>query len=92
METGSLLLTIAGTVIVLLLAVIGYFVKVVHSDVKGNTKDIGVLWGKSDLINQNAENKIDRLAERTELQLSHLTEQISKLTSAVEKTLAKNAA
>lgn len=90
--TMETLLYIAGTTITILLCVIGYFLRMVHTDVKNNTTDIGKLWGRTDLIEQRAEDKIDKLATTTEIQLQHLTEQITRLTVAVEKLIEKNAA
>lgn len=74
---------IIGTLALLLLSAISYFLKVLHKDVKQNIKNTEMNTASIALIQSQQDGKIDRLAERTELQIQQLTESVKALTSTI---------
>jgi hypothetical protein len=79
----DILITSGFGLVTILMVVIGFFLKTVHTDVKDNTLDIGKLKGKTDLIQANSDNKIDNLTKVTEMQIGQLTESVNKLTDII---------
>jgi hypothetical protein len=52
--------------------IIGYFLKIVHSDVRKNTEDQGKLKGKIELVEQEARLKYQAIQEQTQLEIKNL--------------------
>lgn len=83
--TVAIILFIAGVVI----GIFGYFLKMIHSDVRKNTTEIGKAHGKIDLVEQEHRLKYQALVEQTQTELKNLTVTVNKLASAVEKLILK---
>jgi hypothetical protein len=85
---------IAFTVITILISGIGYFLKSLHSDLKSvmkEQKDIietqGRLKGKIELVDNEARFKYEAIEKMTQLEIKHLAEQVSELTTSVKKLI-----
>lgn len=90
-------LSIAGSIILLCFAVIGFFLSRLISDVKQNTENIGKNKGNIEILTKQQENDLKLFNEVTQLKfqrvtddLALLTEQISKLTDILIKSNTKN--
>ena len=84
---------ITGTLVV---GIIGYFLRGLHTDLKANTKSInsltaemGKLKGNIELIDKDARLKHEAHVEKTQIQIQQLTENVDKLTKAVDKLMYK---
>jgi len=71
--------SIAFSVIGILLAVIGHFLKILHSDVRRATEKIGKLEGQLDMVKQENNLRYERMEEVTQMKIDHLTDQITRL-------------
>jgi hypothetical protein len=85
---------VAFTVITILISGIGYFLKSLHSDLKqvmDEQKSIienqGRLKGKIELVDNESRFKYDAIEKMTQLEIKHLAEQISELTTSVKKLI-----
>jgi hypothetical protein len=85
---------IAFGVITALMSGIAYFLKGVHSDLKAvieEQKKIietqGRLKGKIELVDNETRFKYEAIEKMTQLEIKHLAEQISELTSSVKKLI-----
>ena len=83
--TVAIILFIAGVVI----GIFGYFLKMIHSDVRKNTAEIGKAHGKIDLVEQEHRLKYQALVEQTQTELKNLATTVNKLAAAVEKLILK---
>jgi hypothetical protein len=68
-------------------AIIGYFLKIVHSDVRKNTEEIGKQKGKIELVEQEARLKYQAIQEQTQLEIKNLAKNVSELSSAVKQLI-----
>ena len=73
------LITVAAVV-----AIIGYFLRLVHSDVRKATEDMGKLKGKIELVEQEARLKYQAIQEQTQLEIKNLAKNVSELSDAVK--------
>jgi hypothetical protein len=85
---------VAFTVITILISGIGYFLKSLHSDLKkvmDEQKSIietqGRLKGKIELVDNESRFKYDAIEKMTQLEIKHLAEQVSELTTSVKKLI-----
>jgi hypothetical protein len=85
---------VAFTVITILISGIGYFLKSLHSDLKSVMKEQkqiietqGRLKGKIELVDNEARFKYDAIEKMTQLEIKHLAEQVSELTTSVKKLI-----
>jgi hypothetical protein len=85
---------IAFTVITVLMSVIGYFLKGLHSDLRSMAEEQkkiietqGKLKGKIDLVDNESRFKYEAIERMTQLEIKHLAEQISDLTHSVKKLI-----
>ena len=85
---------IAFSIITILISGIGYFLKSVHSDLKrvmDEQRNIietqGKLKGKIELVDNEARFKYDAIEKMTQLEIKHLAEQVSELTTSVKKLI-----
>ena len=85
---------VAFTVITILISGIGYFLKSLHSDLRSvmkEQKDIienqGRLKGKIELVDNEARFKYEAIEKMTQLEIKHLAEQVSELTTSVKKLI-----
>lgn len=82
MDTISLTLTIfiSGTIF----AIFGYFLKMIHGDVRKNTEEVGKLKGKIELVQQETQIKYQALQELTQLEIKNLAKNVGELSEAVK--------
>lgn len=73
-----------------MIAVVAYFLKTLHSDIKNNVQEIGKLKGKIAVLESESNNKIDKLAETTHIQLTALAKSIDNLTTSVNILIKNN--
>jgi hypothetical protein len=69
--------------------IIGYFLKVVHSDVRKATEDMGKLKGKIELVEQEARLKYQAIQEQTQLEIKNLARSVGDLTDTVKQLITK---
>lgn len=79
------LLEIAGGLILILLAILGYFLKVVHNDVKSAIIEAGKNKGRIELVEQQLNSDVKRIEQYTQLELRNLAENVNKLSTSVEQ-------
>ena len=85
MNTGSLPIAIfiASTIF----AIFGYFLKMIHSDVRKNTEEQGKLKGKIELVEQESRLKYQAIQEQTQLEIKSLARNVSELSDAVKQLI-----
>jgi hypothetical protein len=71
------------------IAIIGYFLKIVHNDVRKAVEDNGKLKGKVELVEQESRLKYQQILETTQLEIRNLTKNISDLAVAVKELMVK---
>ena len=71
------------------LAVIGYFLRMVHTDVRKAVEDMGKLKGKIELVEQEARLKYQAIQEQTQLEIKMLARNVSELSTAVKELMIK---
>lgn len=81
MTTPDIITFILGTAI----TVIGYFLKIVHGDVRKNTEEQGKLKGKIELVEQESRLKYQAIQEQTQLEIKNLARHVSELSDAVKE-------
>jgi hypothetical protein len=67
--------------------IIGYFLKIVHSDVRKNTEELGKLKGKIELVEQENRLKYQAIQEQTQLEIKMLAKNVSELSTAVKELI-----
>ena len=67
-------LTIGEIVLAAVIGIVGYFVKVVHSDVRTNTKDIGENKGKMNTLESRIEHESELRSQSYRTIMDTLTE------------------
>lgn len=87
MDTTSLTIVtfIAGTVF----TIFGYFLKMIHADVRKNTEEIGKAKGKIELVQQETQIKYQALQELTQLEIKNLAKNVGELSEAVRLFVSK---
>jgi len=78
--TITITLFIAGTIF----AIFGYFLKMIHGDVRKNTEELGKLKGKIELVQQETQIKYQALQELTQLEIKNLAKNVGELSDAVK--------
>jgi hypothetical protein len=71
-------------------AIFGYFLKMIHSDVRKNTEEQGKLKGKIELVQQENQIKYQALQELTQLEIKNLARNVSELSEAVKLFIINN--
>jgi hypothetical protein len=69
--------------------IIGYFLKMVHNDVRKATEDMGKLKGKIELVEQEARLKYQAIQEQTQLEIKNLARSVGDLTDTVKQLITK---
>ena len=67
--------------------VIGYFLRMMHSDVRNNTESLGKLKGKIELVEQESRLKYQAIQEQTQLEIKSLARSVSELSDAVKQLI-----
>lgn len=70
-----------------IMAIIGYFLKMVHNDVRSNTESLGKLKGKIELVEQEARLKYQAIQEQTQLEIKNLAKSVAELSDAVKQLI-----
>jgi hypothetical protein len=83
--TVDIMMFILGTAI----AIIGYFLKIVHADVRKNTEEQGKLKGKIELVEQEARLKYQAIQEQTQLEIKNLAKNVGDLADTVRELINK---
>lgn len=68
-------------------AIIGYFLKMVHNDVRNNTEALGKLKGKIELVEQESRLKYQAIQEQTQLEIKNLARSVAELSDAVKQLI-----
>lgn len=68
-------------------AIIGYFLKMVHADVRNNTEALGKLKGKIELVEQESRLKYQAIQEQTQLEIKNLARSVAELSDAVKQLI-----
>lgn len=82
-EIYPYLVGLSGTVVMLLLAIIGWFINRLIADVKKCIEDTGINKGRIDLIAQQQENDIKRIEENTQNEIKLLAKNVDSLSTSV---------
>ena len=82
-ETAKFIISISGTLLLLLLSAIGFFISRFILDVKRTSIEVGKNKGKIELVQQQQMNDIKRIEERTRLELHTLTTNVGVLSDNV---------
>lgn len=85
LELAETIIGIAGAIIGLLLLILGYFLKVIHTDAKKAMEEVGKNKGRIELVEQRLNSDVKRLEVITQLELNKLTENVSRLSTSVDK-------
>jgi hypothetical protein len=85
MTSSDIVIFILGTAI----TVIGYFLKIVHSDVRKNTEEQGKLKGKIELVEQESRLKYQAIQEQTQLEIKNLAKNVGDLADTVRQLINK---
>lgn len=82
METTTIALAIfiTGTIF----TIFGYFLKIIHADVRKSTEELGKLKGKIELVQQETQIKYQALQELTQLEIKNLAKNVGELSDAVK--------
>lgn len=84
-EIAYFVLGISGSMILLLIGVISYFLKMVHGDVKKALIETGKNKGNIELVQQQLNNDVKRIEQTTQLELRNLANTVNKLSVSVEQ-------
>jgi hypothetical protein len=71
------------------IGIIGYFLRIVHADVRKNTEEQGRLKGKIELVEQENRLKYQAIQEQTQLEIKMLAKNVSDLSIAVKELMIK---
>lgn len=80
-------LTIVIFAVSIVFAIIGYFLRMVHMDVRKVVEDQGKLKGKIELVEQEARLKYQAIQEQTQLEIKNLAKNVSELSDAVKQLI-----
>jgi hypothetical protein len=83
-EILNFLLGLSGTIILLLFGVLGYFLKIVHTDAKKAVEEMGKNKGRIELVEQQLNSDVKRIEQTTQLELRNLAATVGKLSNSVE--------
>ncbi len=83
MTTAEITSFILGTATL----IIGYFLRLVHNDVRKNTEEQGKLKGKIELVEQENRLKYQAIQEQTQLEIKSLARHVSELSDAVKQVI-----
>ena len=73
--------------LVVVTGVIGYFLRMIHQDVRTNTESLGKLKGKIELVEQESRLKYQAIQEQTQLEIKSLARSVSELSDAVKQLI-----
>jgi hypothetical protein len=71
------------------IAIVGYFLRIIHKDVRKNTEELGKLKGKIELVEQESRLKFETIQVQTQLEIKNLAKNVSELSDAVKQLILK---
>lgn len=83
-ELTAFIFGLAGAFILLLFAIIGFFLKIVHGDIKKAVEEVGKNKGRIELVEQQLTSDVKRIEQNTQIELRNLADQVGKLTTNVQ--------
>lgn len=83
--TASLIVLAIATVF----AIIGYFLRMIHMDVRKVVEDQGKLKGKIELVEQESRLKYQAIQEQTQLELKNLAKNVGDLADTVRQLITR---
>jgi HAMP domain-containing protein len=86
-NTGTLWLVvgISGTLITILLGIIGFFLSRLISDVKSVIEETGKNKGRIELVEQQQQNDVKRIEQMTQFELKVMSEKVGELASSINR-------
>ena len=69
------------------IAIIGYFLRMIHMDVRKVVEDQGKLKGKIELVEQESRLKYQAIQEQTQLELKNLAKNVGELADTVRQLI-----
>ena len=69
--------------------VLGYFLRMMHTDVRNNTESLGKLKGKIELVEQESRLKYQAIQEQTQLEIKNLAKNVGDLADTVRQLISK---
>jgi hypothetical protein len=84
-EISSFIIGLAGSLILLLIGVISYFLRTVHADVKKALIEVGKNKGNIELVQLQLNSDVKRIEQTTQLELRNLASTVNKLSLSVEQ-------
>lgn len=69
--------------------IIGYFLRIIHNDVRKNTEELGKLKGKIELVEQESRLKFETIQMQTQLEIKNLARTVGELSDAVKQLILK---
>ena len=69
--------------------IIGYFLRIIHNDVRKNTEELGKLKGKIELVEQESRLKFETIQMQTQLEIKNLAKNVCELSDAVKQLILK---
>jgi hypothetical protein len=75
--------------LVVITGVIGYFIRIIHMDVRNAIESIGKLKGKIELVEQESRLKYQAIQEQTQLEIKNLARTVGELSDAVKQLILK---
>lgn len=81
------ILSIAGTIILMCFAVIGFFLKILHNDVRRNTEECGRNKGRIELVELESNSEIAKLTALTQLEIKTLSTNVNTMTNKIDNLI-----
>lgn len=81
MDFGQIILIAVSAIV----TIIGYFLKIVHGDVRKSTEDMGKLKGKIELVEQENRLKYQLIQETTQQEIKNMAVKIGELSDTVHE-------
>jgi len=67
--------------------VLGYFLRMIHTDVRNNTESLGKLKVKIELVEKESRLKYQAIQEQTQLEIKNLARTVGELSDAVKQLI-----
>jgi hypothetical protein len=74
-------------IITTIIGIIGYFLRIIHVDVRKVVEDQGKLKGKIELVEQESRLKYQSIQEQTQIELKNLARSVADLTDTVRELI-----
>jgi cobalamin biosynthesis protein CbiD len=84
-DIAVIILGAIGSLILLLLGIIGFFLRTLHGDLKTVVKECAANTAKIDLVDQKYEGAINLTNQTTQLEIRNLTDNVNNLATAVDR-------